>query len=78
MVTKEGTLRGRIMPAVSLDATCVLWALGRRKVGHYLSGQGGGCRCVLTETWHWATLAQTSSWRGISREEPAVAQRVNN
>ena len=52
MVTKEGTLRGRIMPAVRIEATCVLWALGCRTVGHYLFGEEGGCRCVLTVTWH--------------------------
>ena len=77
-MTEEGTLKGRIVPAVRTEASCVLWALGCRRVGHCLSGGGGGCRCLLTETWHWATVAQTSSWRGISREIPAVAKGVNN
>ena len=75
-MTEKGTLKGRIVPAVRTEASCVLRALGCRTLEHCLFG--GGCRCVLTETWHWATLAQTSGWRGISREEPAVAQGVNN
>ena len=41
-MTEEDTLKGRIVPAVRTEVSCVLWALGCRTVGHSLAGGGGG------------------------------------
>ena len=46
MVTEEGAFKGRIVPAVRTEASCVLWALGCRTVGHCLSGARGLPMCV--------------------------------
>ena len=73
----KGLLPYFVVPKANQPRACTL-ALWSLKFGPTGIWGGGGCRCVLTETWQRATLAQTSSWCGISREEPAVAQGGNN
>ena len=77
-MTREGTQGNGLRRLSEIRLSSAPWGLGCVDAGYcaFFCGGGAGRRRVLTRARCWATLAQTSRWRGMSREEVAVAEGV--